>query len=51
VAAYPATPPASPDDLAATVYHLLGIKAATEIRDREGRPWQLSGGRVLTELF
>jgi hypothetical protein len=50
-AAHPVTPPASPDDLAATVYHALGIDPETEIRDRQGRPWQLARGRVLQELF
>ncbi|HYT92790.1 MAG TPA: DUF1501 domain-containing protein [Gemmataceae bacterium] len=50
-AAYPATPPVSPDDLAATVYHTLGIDPETEIRDRQGRPWPLTQGRVLHELF
>ena len=50
-AAYPATPPVSPDDLAATIYHALGIDPATEIHDRQGRPWQLTLGRVLHELF
>jgi hypothetical protein len=50
-AAYPATAPISPDDLAATIYHLLGIEPRTEIRDRVGRPLVLTGGRVLHELF
>ncbi len=50
-AAYPVTPPVSPDDLAATIYHALGIDPATEFRDRQGRPWQLALGRVLHELF
>jgi uncharacterized protein (DUF1501 family) len=50
-AAYPATPPVSPDDLAATIYHALGIDPHLEIRDRQGRPWQLTLGRVLHELF
>jgi hypothetical protein len=50
-AAYPASAPVSPDDLAATTYHLLGIDPRTEIHDRQGRPWRLAGGRVLTELF
>lgn len=51
IAAYPATPPVSPDDLAATIYHALGTDPKTELHDRLGRPWQLTGGRVLTELF
>jgi hypothetical protein len=51
VAAYPVTPPVSPDDLAATVYHSLGIVPDREVHDRLGRPWQLSGGRVFEALF
>jgi hypothetical protein len=51
IAAYPATPAISPDDLAATIYHLLGIDPRTEIHDRVGRPLALTNGRVLHELF
>src|SRR4029077_3894495 len=50
-AAFSSTSPASPDDLAATIYHALGIDPRFEFRDRLGRPWQLSAGRVLHELF
>jgi len=51
IAAYPATRPVSPDDLAATIYHALGIDSSTEIRDSLGRPLILSEGRPLHELF
>jgi hypothetical protein len=51
LAAYPAMLPVQPDDLAATIYHLLGIDPGTELRDREGRPLRLSHGRVLHEVF
>jgi uncharacterized protein (DUF1501 family) len=51
LAAYPATAPVSPDDLAATAYHALGIDPRTEVHDRQGRPWALSRGRVLKEVF
>jgi hypothetical protein len=50
-AAYPVTPPVSPEDLAATVYQALGIDPCTEIRDALGRPLVLSDGRPLDELF
>ena len=50
-AAYPATAPVSPDDLAATVYHALGIDPHTQVRDALGRPLPLSDGRPLHELF
>jgi hypothetical protein len=50
-AAYPATTPISPDDLAATIYHTLGIDPHTEIHDRLGRPLPLANARPLSELF
>jgi hypothetical protein len=49
-AAYPASAPVSPDDLAATIYHALGVAPHAEIHDRQGRPWPLTFGRVLHEL-
>lgn len=51
IAAYPSTPPVTPGDLAATIYHALGIAPDTEIRDLQGRPLALISGRPLTELF
>jgi hypothetical protein len=51
LAAFPATRPVRPDDLAATIYHTLGIDPATELHDRLGRPLQLSDGKPLMELF
>lgn len=44
--------PASPKDILATVYHLLGIDPATLLRDRGGRPVPLlSEGAVLSEVL
>jgi hypothetical protein len=51
VAAYPADHPVAPEDIARTVYHLMGVDDLEAI-DREGRPFNLlSEGRVLTELL
>jgi len=50
-AAYPITPPYSPDDLGATLYHCLGIDHESELRDRQNRPTQLNRGQVMTPLF
>ncbi len=50
-AAYPATAPISPGDLAATIYQALGIDPHTEVHDALGRPLLLSDGRPLHELF
>src|SRR5439155_1106806 len=46
-AAYPIDRPHDPKDIAATVYHLLGIDPATTIDDRTGRPYPLIIGRPI----
>jgi len=51
MAAYPASNPVTPDDLAATVYHLLGIDRQMTIRDAQGRPYALSTGEPVWELL
>jgi uncharacterized protein (DUF1501 family) len=51
IAAYPVTNPYSPDDLGATVYHVLGIDPAVEVRDRQNRPVTLNRGEVIHSLF
>ncbi len=50
-AAYPVTPPVSPGDLSATIYHLLGIDIHKEIRDQVGKPLPLCTGAPLINLF
>jgi Protein of unknown function (DUF1501) len=40
-----------PPDLAATVYHALGVDPSTELRDRLGRPLRLCSGEVITPLY
>jgi hypothetical protein len=51
IGAYPATAPYSPDDVGATVYHVLGVDPAAEVRDRQDRPVQLNRGEVMQALF
>jgi uncharacterized protein (DUF1501 family) len=51
IGGYPVTPAYSPDDVGATIYHVLGIDPATEVRDRVNRPVQLNRGEVMTSLF
>lgn len=51
IGAYPISTPYSPNDLGATVYHLLGVNPEAEVRDRQGRPTQLNRGRVMRSLF
>ena len=48
---YPVERPVHISDLAATIYHALGIDPETEVRDRLGRPWQLSAGQVVKAVF
>jgi hypothetical protein len=50
-AAYAAELPVSPDDLAATVFHLLGVPLEHELRDAQGRPLPLCTGRPVLGLF
>jgi uncharacterized protein (DUF1501 family) len=50
-AAHPATNPTPPADLAATVYHCLGVDPRLEIRDRLGRPLVLCDGQVLDAVL
>ncbi|HZU38611.1 MAG TPA: DUF1501 domain-containing protein [Gemmataceae bacterium] len=51
IGAYPATTPYTPNDIGATVYQVLGVDPASEVRDRQGRPVQLNRGRVIHGLF
>ena len=48
---YPADKPVKPDDLAATIYHLLGIDPHTEVRDTLNRPVPISYGKVITDVM
>ena len=50
-AAYPDEHPVKPDDLAATMYHLLGIDPLTEVYDTADRPLVISGGKVIHEVI
>jgi hypothetical protein len=51
IAAYPATDPVTPGDLAATLFWRFGMDPATEIRDLTGRPYRLADGEPLVKLF
>ncbi len=51
IAAHPTTPPYHPADLAATVYHLLGVPPDTQVHDPAGRPYPLVVGRKLDPLL
>jgi hypothetical protein len=49
-AAYPASNPVNPIDLAATVYHLMGVPPNLELTDIEGRPFVICPGNPLQDL-
>lgn len=51
IAAYPVENPVGPEDVAATIYHALGIPQRTELVDLTGRPIRLWSGKPLTQLF
>ena len=49
--AYPADRLVTPADLAATIYWRFGLDPATEIRDTLSRPYRLSDGEPMRDLF
>ena len=49
---YPVESPYGPEDVLATVYHVLGINPSQEFLDRTGRPIPiLPGGKLIRELL
>lgn len=51
IGAYPSEAPVAPDDIAATVFHALGIPLETEIHDRQQVPRRITHGQPLVPLF
>ena len=50
-AAYPDENPVIPEELAATIYHALGINPRTELIDPQGRPIPICTGEPVLPLF
>ena len=50
-ASYPVENPVRPDDLAATIYHLLGIDPHTEVRNTQQRPVLISDGKPVLDII
>ncbi len=50
-AAFPETDPVTPADIAATIYHAMGLDPSSEIHDRFGRPLELSTGTPIKEIL
>jgi hypothetical protein len=49
--AYPAENAVRPDDIAATIYHLLGIDPQTEVHDATKRPLAICNGQPITGIL
>ena len=41
----------TPSDLAATIYHCLGIEPRTEVHDQSGRPFFISSGNPIADII
>ena len=50
-AAYPALDPCTPEDIAATIYHILGIAPETRIYDQLNRPHSVALGDPITSIL
>jgi hypothetical protein len=51
IGAYPITRSYTPEDLGTTIFAALGLDAASEFRDKLGRPLQLAAGDVIESLY
>lgn len=50
-AMYPADHPVRPEDLSATIFHLLGIDPHTEVYNRADRPFPIAPGNVIHSIL
>jgi hypothetical protein len=50
-ASYPSTNPVGPGDVAATIYHCMGIDPRAHITDQQGRPLVVSAGKPIATLL
>lgn len=50
-AAYPLEGRVEPQDLAATIFHCLGLHPSTEMHDRQGRPFAISTGHPIQAIL
>lgn len=51
IGAYPDMNPVTPGDLAATLFWAFGIDPHQDLHDKTGRPFSLTTGKPITELF
>jgi hypothetical protein len=50
-AAYPSTNPVGPGEVAATIYHCLGIDPQAQVTDQQGRPLVIGTGQPIHSLL
>ncbi|MBL04550.1 MAG: hypothetical protein CMJ99_02815, partial [Planctomycetes bacterium] len=50
-AAFPESNPVTPEDIAATIYDLMGLESGMEITDRLDRKVHLSDGTPIREIY
>jgi hypothetical protein len=50
-ASYPSTNPVDPADVAATIYHCLGIDPRIDVTDQQGRPFVVSTGKPIEAVL
>jgi hypothetical protein len=50
-ASYPAVNPVSPSDIAATIFHCLGIPPESHVVDQQGRPLIVSSGTLIQPIL
>jgi hypothetical protein len=48
---HPSDAPVTPDDIAATIYYLMGIDPRSEVVDAQGRPIMISSGQPILEVI
>jgi hypothetical protein len=51
IGAYPVTRSYIPEDIGTTIFSALALPAASEFRDKLGRPLQLAAGQVIESLY
>ncbi|WP_020469289.1 DUF1501 domain-containing protein [Zavarzinella formosa] len=51
IGAYPTMGQARPEDISATLFHMMGINPESEIRDRLNRPMPVSRGEVIRDII
>src|SRR5262249_42627901 len=51
VCAYPKARPVDISDLAATIFHAMGVNHRAQLRDTQGRPRYICDGKPVQELF